>query len=196
MVKQWGGKPVENGKVVIGPFSGSFLFEETRTDTNGFFSFDRLYLKDRARIMINAETKTGNKRNDILLEPQLKVEAFVNTDDLKNICPDISIPMKFYRENYYRQISDKEFFVKSGILLDQIDAVGQKVTGDGHFRLYGEADVSLVVLEDDIDRYFNILDYLQGRVTGVDVVDKEVRIRGASRNPLLQIGRASCRERV
>jgi hypothetical protein len=127
VVKQWGGKPVDDGKVVIGPFSGSFLFEETRTNANGYFSFDRLYLKDQARIMINAETNTGNKRNDIMLEPQMKVEAFVNTEDLKNVCPDISIPMKFYRENYYRQISDKEFFVKSGILLDQIDAVGKKL---------------------------------------------------------------------
>jgi hypothetical protein len=188
VVRQFGGgKPVEDGKVVIGPFSGSFLFEETRTDANGYFSFDRLYLKDRARIMINAETKTGNKRNDILLEPQMKTEAFVNTGELKNICPDINIPMKFYRENYYRQISDKEFFVKSGILLGEIQAVGQKVTGDGHFRLYGEPDISLVVLEDDMERYFNILDYLQGRVAGVDVVGESVRIRGAARNPLLLV---------
>jgi hypothetical protein len=187
VVKQWGGKPVEEGKVVIGPFSGSFLFEETSTDADGNFGFDRLYLKDQARIMINAETKTGNKRNDIVLEPQVKVEPFVNTEDLRNICPEITIPMKFYRENYYRQISDKEFFVKSGILLDEIDAIGQKVTGDGHFRLYGEPDISLVVLEDDIERYFNILDYLQGRVAGVDVVGQEVRIRGASRNPLLMV---------
>lgn len=187
VVKQWGGKPVEDGKVVIGPFSGSFMFEETRTDANGFFSFDRLYLKDKAKIMINAETKTGNKRNDIVLEPQMKIEAFVNQEELRNNCPEINIPMKFYRENYYRQISDKEFFVKSGILLDQIDAVGQKVTGDGHFRLYGEPDISLVVLEEDMERYFNILDYLQGRVAGVDVVGESVRIRGAARNPLLLV---------
>ncbi|MDO8952610.1 MAG: TonB-dependent receptor plug domain-containing protein [Draconibacterium sp.] len=187
VAKQWGGKPVDDAKVVIGPFSGSFLFEETRTDANGNFGFDRLYLKDRARIMINAETKTGNKRNDILLEPQMKTETFVSVEELKNSCFDINIPMKFYRENYYRQISDKEFFVKSGILLDEIDAIGQKVTGDGHFRLYGEPDISLVVLEDDMERYFNILDYLQGRVAGVDVVGEEVRIRGASRNPLLLV---------
>ena len=187
VVKQWGGKPVDDGKVVIGPFSGSFLFEETRTDANGNFGFDRLYLKDQARIMINAETNTGNKRNDILLEPQMKTEAFVSVEELKTNCSDINIPMKFYRENYYRQISDKEFFVKSGILLDEIQAVGQKVTGDGHFRLYGEPDISLVVLEDDIERYFNILDYLQGRVAGVDVTGDEVRIRGASRNPLLVV---------
>ena len=187
VVKQWGGKPVEEGKVVIGPFSGGFLFEEAITDANGYFSFDKLYLKDKAKIMINAQAKNGNKRNDILLEPQMKIEAFISPDYLKNICPDINVPFKFYRDNYYRLISDTEFKVKSGILLDEIQAVGQKVTGDGHFRLYGEPDISLVVLEEDIDRYFNILDYLQGRVAGVDVVGQEVRIRGASRNPLLMV---------
>lgn len=186
VVRQFGGgKPVDDGKVVIGPFSGAFLFEETRTDANGYFSFDRLYLKDKAKIMINAETKSGNKRNDINLEPQLNFDAIVSSEYLKSSCADISIPLKFYRENYYRQISDTEFKVKSGILLDEIQAVGQKITGDGHFRLYGEPDISLVVLDEDIDRYFNILDYLQGRVAGVDVVGDAVSIRGSGANPLL-----------
>jgi hypothetical protein len=185
VIKQWGGKPVEDGKVVIGPFSGSFLFEETRTDNNGYFSFDKLYLKDNAKIMINAQSNTGNKRNDILLEPQYKLDSLISSENLKNICADINIPLKFYRENYYRQIAETEFQVKSGILLDEIQAIGNKVTGDGHFRLYGEADISLVVLEEDIERYFNILDYLEGRVAGVVVTGEDVRIRGAARNPLL-----------
>ncbi len=185
VVRQWGGKPVEDGKVVIGPFSEGFLFEETRTDENGNFSFDRLYLKDRAKIMINAETKTGNRRNDIFLEPQFKLDSLISAEELNASCSDINIPMKFYRENYYRQVADNEFLVKSGILLDEVQAIGQKVTGDGHFRLYSQPDISLTILEEDIDRYFNILDYLQGRVAGVDVVGEEVRIRGAARNPLL-----------
>jgi len=185
VVKQWGGKPVEDGKVVIGPFSNGFLFEETRTDKNGYFSFDRLYLKDKARIMINAETKSGNKRNDILLEPQNFLDTTFSAEYLRKSSTGINIPLKFYRENYYRHMAETEFKVKSGILLDEIQAIGQKVTGDGHFRLYGEPDVSLVVLEEDIERYFNILDYLEGRVAGVIVTGDEVRIRGAARNPLL-----------
>ena len=185
VIKQWGGKPVEDGKVVIGPFSGGFLFEETRTDSKGYFSFDKLYLKDNAKIMINAQSKTGNKRNDIILEPQYKLDSMISEELLKKSCPDINIPLKFNRENYYRRIAETEFQVKSGILLDEIQAIGNKVTGDGHFRLYGEADVSLVVLDEDIERYFNILDYLEGRVAGVVVTGDEVRIRGAARNPLL-----------
>jgi len=183
--KEWGGKPVEDGKVVIGPFSGGFLFEETRTDATGYFSFDRLYLKDQALIMINAESKTGNKKNDIVLEPQYESDTNFSAEYLKKSCADINIPLKFYRENYYRQVAETEYQVKSGILLDEVQAIGQKITGDGHFRLYGEADVSMVVLDEDIDRYFNVLDYLDGRVAGVVVTGDEVRIRGAAQNPLL-----------
>jgi len=185
VTKLFGGKPVEDGKVVMGPFSGAFLIEETRTDNTGSFAFDKLYLKDGARIMVNAETKTGNKKTDIFLQNQINVDDNISVESLKKICPDILVPLKFYRENYYRHISESEFQVKSGFLLDEVQAVGQKVTGDGHFRLYGDPDVSLVVLEEDIERYFNILDYLQGRVAGVVVTGDEVRIRGAAGNPLL-----------
>ncbi len=187
VVKMFGGKPVDDGKVVIGPFSGSFIFEEAKTDLNGSFGFDKLYLKDKARLMINAETKTGNRRTDIFLEETDEMKLDISAESLKNICPGINIPFKFYRENYYRQIAETEFRIKSGVLLDEIQAIGQKVTGDGHFRLYGEPDVSLTVLSEEIDSYSSILDYLNGRVAGVVVTGEEVRIRGAANNPLLVV---------
>jgi hypothetical protein len=187
VVKQWGGKPADEGKVVLGPFSSGLLFEETKTDLDGNFRFDRLYLKDNARIMINAQTKAGSKRTDIILEEQSLFDSTVSFGSLNTVCPGISVPMKFYRENYYRKISETEYLVKSGILLDEVKAVGNFISGDGHVRLYSEPDVSLVILEEDIDHYFNILDYLQGRVAGVDVVGEEIRIRGAMNNPLLLV---------
>lgn len=188
VVKQWGGKPVENGKVVLGPFSSAFLFEEARTDANGMFSFDKLYLKDMARIMINAEAPNGNKRNDILLEPQFQTDSAVSPAILKTVCNDIAVPMKFYRENYYRHIAESEYLVKSGILLDEVQALGNKVTGDGHFRLYAEPDISMTVLEDDANRFSSILDYLSIKsIPGVLVTGESVSIRGAGANPLLLV---------
>ncbi len=187
VVKQWGKKPVEDGKVVIGPFSNSFLFIEARTDEQGYFMFDKLYLKDNAKIMINAETKSGNKRNDINMVPQHSLDMPLAPDKLDQCCFDIDIPFKFYRENYYRLQAEKEYEVKTGILLGEIQAIGSRKVGDGHFRIYGDADVSMKVLDEDIESYFNVLDYLDGRVAGVVVVGEEVRIRGAARNPLLLV---------
>ncbi len=186
VVKQWGGKPVDNGKVIMGPFSSSFIFEETRTDSHGNFSFDKLYLKDSALIMINAETKNGSKRTNLTLEPQPDFDSKVSAEILINICPDIIIPQKFYRDNYYRLLAEREFRIKSGILLDDVTVIGQKVTGDGHFRLYSEPDISFTIKDED-RAFLNILDYLDGRVPGVLVNGEEVRIRNAQRNPLLLV---------
>lgn len=187
VIKQWGGKPVENGKVVMGPFSSSFLFEETRTDSYGNFSFDRLYLKDQAKIMINAETEKGSKRTDLTLEPQMKFDLMVPVGPLKNSSPGIDIPLKFYRENYFRLLRDKEFKLASGILLDEVTLVEKRIFGDGHFRLYSEPDLSFEITEDD-QQYFSVLDYLEMKsIPGVIISGEEIRIRNGSRNPLLLV---------
>ena len=182
-----GKKPVEYGKVVIGPLSNSFLFIETRTDEQGYFLFDKLYLKDNAKIMINAETKSGNKRNDIIMVPQHSLDMPVSSEQINQHCFDIDVPYKFYRENYYRLIAEQEYEIKTGILLGEVQAIGSKKVDDGHFRLYGRADISMTILDEDIETYFTVLDYLEGRVAGVVVVGDEVRIRGAARNPLLLV---------
>ncbi len=187
VTKEWGGKPADLAKVVIGPFSSSFISEETTADLTGHFNFDRLYLKDSALIMINAKTKKGSKRTNISIDPQIKFKDYVSMKNMHNICPDIETPMKFYRLNYYRLISDREFVLKNGILLGDVKAIGQKITGDGHFRLYGEPDISLDISEDDYT-YNSILDYLEIKsIPGVVVVGEEIRIRGGSRNPLLLV---------
>lgn len=187
VIKQWGKKPVVGGKVVLGPFSNGFLFEESTTDNNGNFSFNNLYLKDSALIMINAETKNGIKRTDIKLESQLNFESFISTDFIKKSCLDINMPMKFYRTNYYRQLAESEYENNIGsILLDEIEIAGIRQESDGHFRLYGEADVSLTITDDD-QHFISVFDYLDGRVPGVTVFGEEIRIRSASRNPLLVV---------
>ncbi len=187
VTREWGGKPAENAKVVIGPFSSSFLFEEAVADSLGQFNFDRLYLKDSALIMINAKTKRGSKRTNIKVEPQVKFDDYVNAAYMKRICPDIDVPMKFYRDNYYRHLAEQEFKIKTGILLDEVTTIGHQLKGDGHFRLYGEPDISLEITEDDW-QYFSVLDYLEMKsLPGVVVTGEEVRIRGAQTNPLLLV---------
>lgn len=187
VTKEWGGKPADMAKVLIGPFSSSFISEETTADLTGHFMFDRLYLKDSALIMINAKTKNGSRRTDISIDPQIKFNKSVSVKNMQNICPDIAIPWKFYRFNYYRLISDREFKLKNGILLGDVKAIGHKMIGDGHFRLYGEPDISLDIGEDDYT-YNSILDYLEIKsIAGVVVTGEEIRIRGGSRNPLLLV---------
>lgn len=187
VTREWGGKPAENAQVVIGPFSNGFLMEETTADEEGIFNFDRLYLKDSALIMINAKTKRGSKRTEIELMPQIKFDDQIEAEYMNRICPDFDVPMRFYRANYFRHLAQEEFKIKSGILLDEVTSIGKKIGGDGHFRLYGEPDISLEITEDDW-QYFSVLDYLEMKsLPGVVVTGEEVRIRGAMQNPLLLV---------
>ena len=170
VIKLWGEKPVDDGKVVLGPFSGSFLFLETRTDEEGNFEFDRLYLKDSAKVMINAETKNGNKRTLVDLEQQLAFDSAITAESLGDYAPELTIPWQFYRENYYRHKAETEFVVESGtILLGDVEVTEEELRrGIGHFKVYGEPDYSFDVTEEDM-HYLNVLDYLESRLPGVIV---------------------------
>ncbi len=186
VTRLWGGKPVDYGKVVLGPFSRNFLFEEAATDENGRFSFDKLYLKDSALIMINAETKNRSKRTEIDIIQPMGFDSLVSPGFIQNMSSDISVPLKFYREIYHRRVAEQEYFKELGsILLDEVNIEGKQVSRtEDHFRLYGEPDHSFTITSDDWT-YANILDYLQTKVPGLVITGDEVRIRAGYGNPLL-----------
>jgi hypothetical protein len=188
VTRLWGGKPVDFGKVLLGPFSRNFLFEETSTDEDGHFVFDKLYLKDSALIMINAETKNRSKRTEISLEQPLEFDSAISSDKLKTLSPDIQVPMKFYRAIYYRQIAEQEFEKELGsILLGDVDVEGKQAPPlEGHFRLYGEPDHSFTITSDDWS-FASIADYLQTKAPGVVVTGDQISIRAGFGNPLLLV---------
>ncbi len=183
-----GRRPVENGKVILGPFSGEFLMEETTTDKDGNFSFENLYLKDDALVMINAELESGRRRTDISLEQPLVFDSLVPPGLLDSVCFDIQAPVKFYRDIYYRREAEQEFQVEQGtVLLGEINVEGKlEPLTDGHFRLYGEPDHSFTITNDDWT-FANILDYLEARVPGVVITGEEISIRAGFGNPLLLV---------
>jgi hypothetical protein len=188
VTRLWGEKPVDNGKVVLGPFSSNFLFEETKTNEQGNFSFDRLYLKDSALIMINAETKNGSKRTEISVDQPLEFDSLFSTELVNSICPDIQVPMKFYRDIYFSQIAEQEYIKEMGsILLGEVEIEGKQGPQIAdHFRLYGEPDHSYSITSDDWN-YADIADYLQTKAPGVVVSGNEIRIRAGYGNPLLLV---------
>ncbi len=172
-------KPVVGGKIVLGPFSRNLLFEETKTDKNGRFKFDRLFLRDCAEIMINSKNERNRANTEIIPDPLFAPDSVAPADSLNKILPDIDVPLKFNRENYDRQRTEREFNPEEGnILLEEVDVYGRKPEkDDGHYRLYAEADNTLTINEDDYF-YDDIFDYLTGRVGGVVVTGQEISIRG------------------
>jgi len=145
-------KPVVGGKVVLGPFSRNLLFKETKTDKNGRFKFDRLFLRDHAEIMINSKNERKRANTEIIPDPLFDPDSVAPADSMNIILLDIEVPLKFTRENYYRQRAEKDFNPGEGnILLEEVDVYGRKPEkDDGHYRLYAEADNSLTITEEDV----------------------------------------------
>jgi hypothetical protein len=188
VTRTWGGKPADFAKVVLGPFSRNFLFEKDTTDEQGWFYFNNLYLKDSALIMITAETKNRSNRTEISLEQALAFDSLISVDLLKTVSRDIDVPMKFYRDIYYRQMADQEYEKgMGGILLNEVNIEGKQGPRlEGHFRLYGEPDHSFTITSDDWT-FTSIAEYLETKVAGVVVTGDEIRIRAGYGNPLLLV---------
>jgi hypothetical protein len=172
-------RPVINGEVVLGPFSGNLLYEGTRTDSSGRFNFDRLYLRDNEKIFIHAKNEKDRANTEIILDP-VKTFLTKKTDPSSwFLKPQMDISMGFYRENFYRHLKIEEYYPEKGnIMLSRIDIIAKrKERDDGHYRIYAEADKVFTIKDDDYT-YTNVLDYLSSRGSGVIVSGDQVSIRG------------------
>ncbi len=174
-----GARPVVGGEVIIGPFSRNLLFEETRTDSLGRFRIDRLYLTDSARIRIQARNEKNRFNTVIIPDTRNLFPDSLPVAAIRNILPDMDIPLQFYRDNYYRQLTQAEFDPgKNNILLEEMVVYGRyREKEEGSYRMYGEPDRVLKITGDDYT-YSGILEYLTGKVAGLNITDEGISIRG------------------
>jgi len=95
--------------------------------------------------------------------------------------------MKFYRNNYFRKMAEKNYTLETGgIWLEDIEVKAKRPEQDGHFRLHIISEHSYTFTDDD-QSYFGIPDFLEGRYPGVLVQGDNVSIRNASGNPLFLV---------
>ncbi len=172
-------KPVPEAKVVLGPSSGSSLFEKTTSDLNGRFKFERMYLNDSTLIMLNAKTKGGSKFTEIRLDPIFPLDSTLSPGLINKTTFDIDLNRKFIAYNSNRSMKEMGFNPEKGsILLSDVDIIEKRILkDDGHFRIYSMPDNSLTVSESDYT-YTNIFDYLEGKVPGITVNGDQISIRG------------------
>ncbi len=167
----WGGKPVEGGKVELGPFSSLFLILKDTTDELGRFSFNRLYLKDSAQIMVNAVNNRGNNNVEIFYE---SIPAFDSVApvaerlETTRAARDIQIPEKFERSAYYRYLAEREFKLEEGsILLKEVEVKAELKSPVNITGVYGFSDRSYTLTDADRENYSDIMKYLEFEVAGI-----------------------------
>jgi len=165
--------------------------KSTKTDKYGFFKFDSIVFFDKALVMIQA--KNHKDKNNTRLElNNLCVEHFpINESNYKNIDDIEELSLEMYRLKYINELSLWEFFPdRESILLEEIvvSAKSKKNTEE-HFRIYKPSE-SAKPTKKERSNYRYVIDYLNGRFAGVQVLPGQILIRGAgsinsSNDPLI-----------
>ncbi|MBN1821020.1 MAG: hypothetical protein JW833_09895 [Prolixibacteraceae bacterium] len=128
-------REVDGGKVTLTSISPRLMVEETKTDSLGYFSFERLFLGDSSEIMITAANEKGRKQVEVITDSLLGYETKVDTFLINQNLTGIGIPLKYYREIYLQQLAERKYvFEEGGIVLDEV-TVTAKITDEDVFEL-------------------------------------------------------------
>lgn len=150
---------------------------EQNTDDNGKFTFSGLLFNDTAKVYIQAKKQRGRKKTSISLiqEERLPIpdtyKKSLNTNynypSATNITSFLTMDVK--KNQYARRIRSTKPEQKKL----------KELTGDGHFRLYEQADHTLEIPKGEVS-FGNIIDFLEGKVPGLDISGDDISLRGTS----------------
>lgn len=183
-------KAVADGEVILG-LSDSYghRIYDTKSNTNGRFSFSNLSFFDTTAIYIQALNKKGRNSTEVLLDSLFEKTPIISLTHLQSVktAPTIA-PKKIHLEKYNSEVEMKKFNLKSGsILLDEVTVKAKRIEkDDGYTKSYGVADYSFKV----VDAYKvtdNIQSFLQRSIPGISFTNSSIvlrqRVTGLSGTP-------------
>jgi TonB-dependent SusC/RagA subfamily outer membrane receptor len=131
-----------------------------------------MLFSDTAIIQFQAKKEEGGLNTEIMVEPEFKQgpPAGVFVSVLKEL-PAANNELAVLKYQLYNDNRKKN--PKSKITRNK----AAQSANDGHFRLYQDADAVLEIGNAG-ESYENVLDFMSGKVSGVDINGNEVRIRG------------------
>ncbi|POY38962.1 hypothetical protein C3K47_00210 [Solitalea longa] len=172
--------PIKNGAVTFFSAKNKEIFESTKTDGNGKFSFAGIEFSDSTRFILQARNEKGGKAVDIEVDDQFHPAPLSHmvapenvNNQLANYIKANKKPFDYERNKYgYKTVLLSEVVVRSTRLRTSEPSV---------MKLYAQADA--VLTADDIAKSSaissgNLLDAIRGRVAGVQVIGNDVLIRG------------------
>lgn len=185
----WGGKPVSEGTVELGPFSGQFLILKDTTDERGRFRFDHVYIKDSALVMINAFNPKSRQRNvEVSYKPAQIFDSAVSSFRLTGVALPVEKHEGFQESSFRRQLAEREFELEHGsILLGEVEVIEEYKTGAIVTGSRGYRNREFTIFGKDKE-YSTILKYLEFEVPGIfaDEVDS-IKIGTSVRHPVFYV---------
>ncbi|WKN32323.1 TonB-dependent receptor plug domain-containing protein [Porifericola rhodea] len=178
------GTPVENGEVILYVKDQPDIFLVEETDKNGYFSFEGFDYYDSVEFVIQGTTAKGRRDVKVLMDeagfvPQWSEEAeSVYADEL------VASTEKFVSRSANQasveqsmQVGLKEMLLKEIVVQERRQEIVEP------FRLHTRADVVIDASTLPVASSGNILESLQGRIPGVNILrsgmyDYRASIRG------------------
>ncbi|MGM0620364.1 MAG: TonB-dependent receptor plug domain-containing protein [Bacteroidota bacterium] len=176
------GQPIYEGEIsLVIEKDAEMAFLTDTTGKTGEFTFPGLVFNDTAKVLIQAKNEKGRQSTAIMLNPVLK-KITPQESDLMQAAgfPDISAGLhqiKYTAVQEWNRFDAKQR--AKAKRLHTSEPVRSPVENDGHFRIYENADHVVQVPEKEASSG-NILDFLSGKVPGLDINSEQVSIRGTS----------------
>jgi len=172
------GNLIANGEITLAiQKDGEIAFLTQKTDSLGNFNLTGLLFNDTATIHVQAKSNTGKMNVDVIVEPVFK-SADASDFQLKQMGERTNELSQLSLLKYQINNENKKFQPKVQSVRTKNSNQNNTET-DGHFRLYESADFVLQVGEFE-QSYDNVLDYMVGKIPGVDINGNDIRIRGSS----------------
>ena len=157
--------PVANSKVkltVKDAYNDQF---ETLTDSHGNFNFQNLNYEDTINVKIEAFKPSGGKGVQIVVGDTVVPKISTKTDiSLRSI----DFPKDKIKANNHRERMEFKRNYK-----------GKPEPPNQDMKIHSTPN-DVIYVKDDVDGYSTILQYMQGKVSGVSIIGNKVTIRGVN----------------
>lgn len=168
-------KPQPDAQVSLSYVFKNYEIGKTTTNSNGRFSFERIFFQDSTELMLNGLTKNGTHSLEIILDDPFNWNLGLDSVSLNKTVANISMNMNYYQDNLSRQQKEIAFNPEKGIiLLDQVDIVSDsKAAFSRSFGTYPWADRTLQIKPED-NKYAYLLDYLLDKIPSLEYSIDEI----------------------
>lgn len=162
------GKPVANGKITLLSVAANIALE-TKTDTEGKFVFENLFLTDSIKFTIQGRSEKGNDKVEIVLDgiPSLGVTSNKNAADLSL---NINQQLNTYFESTHKHDDELEALGLESRLIKLNEVVINARTSKAlprSYNLNGPGRADQVISSNELGTCPTLRACLEGRLRGV-----------------------------
>ncbi len=154
-------------------------------DTAGLFGFYNLGFFDTTKIFVQAVKEKGGRNLDIVVDnPSVAAKVLVTRMPFNPIEFDATAFAAFLKTAKETLDFERKLQLNKEKMLETVEIKAKRIVPLDDRRIYGTPSNSIDMTKENCGSYFSILDFLSGRVAGLQVrgsgMDAQIVIRGGS----------------